>query len=68
MMNLKQERLRRGLSLKQVAQATGLSVRTIIRIENDQRLGDVETLAKLAEFYGIPLENLVKERLKVFRN
>jgi len=67
-MNLKEERLRRGLSLRQVAEATGLSIRTLIRIENDQRLGDITTLAKLAEFYNIPLEKVVKERLKVFRN
>lgn len=56
---LRDLRARAGLTQEQIAEATDLKYGTYVKIENGQRGGSRETLQKLADYYGIPLEKLV---------
>ena len=57
-MQLRERRLGRGWSQEQLAELTGLSVRTIQRIENGQTPGLASTTA-LAAAFGMPVDQLV---------
>lgn len=52
-------RQRRGLSLADLAAATGISTSTLSRLETGQRRPSLELLLPLAEVYRIPLDELV---------
>ena len=56
---LRQARAHRGLSLVEVATATGISTSTLSRLENGQRRATLELLLPLATTYRIPLDDLV---------
>ena len=59
---IKQKRIEAGLTLRQAAEATGLTSTTIWRHENGHR--KVSALAALAyhRLYGLPLEKLLRGR------
>jgi transcriptional regulator with XRE-family HTH domain len=52
-------RARRGLTLTQVAEATGVSVSTLSRLESGGRKPTLELLLPLARAYEVPLDELV---------
>ena len=63
-MNLIGSRLRiareqKKLNQKEAAELIGLSNVVLNRYENDERLPDVNTLSKLAEFYGVTTDYLL---------
>lgn len=55
------QRLRgqRGMSLSEVAAATGISKSTVSRLETGQRRPSLELLLPLAQTYRVPLDDLV---------
>lgn len=55
--------LRKSQNLKQteLSEATGYSDKTISRWENGSSVPDIATLVKLADFYGITIEDLISE-------
>jgi len=55
--------LRRTKTLKDVAQATGLSITYISDLEHQRRKGSIDTLRKLADFYNCDYEALCKAQL-----
>lgn len=56
---LRSLRQQRGSTLAQVADATGISVSTLSRLESGQRRPTLELLLPLARTYGVPLDELV---------
>ena len=50
---LREHRIKSNLKLKDVSNATGLSVRCIQYIEKDERFPRKKTLEKLCEYYKI---------------
>jgi transcriptional regulator with XRE-family HTH domain len=56
---LREVRERRGLTLTQAAQQTGISKSTLSRLENGQRRATLELLLPLAEVYRVPIDDLV---------
>ena len=66
-MVLKQLRIARHLSQEQLAQMSGLSVRTIQRIESGQN-ASVETLKCLAAVLEVDIPTLTQERLMLDKN
>ncbi|PPK68338.1 XRE family transcriptional regulator [Actinokineospora auranticolor] len=49
----------RGTTLNQVAEATGISVSTLSRLESGERKPNLELLLPLARAYQVPLDELV---------
>jgi transcriptional regulator with XRE-family HTH domain len=60
---VKRQRQRLGLSLREVATTTGVSASTLSRVENGVGTPDSATLARLAQWLGIPLERLMSGSL-----
>lgn len=56
---LKRLRVRRGMTLTGVAEATGISKSTLSRLEIGQRRPTLELLLALSQTYRVPLEDLV---------
>lgn len=56
---LAEVRIKSGLSLRELAEKTGVSIATLNRIENNL-LDDVllSTAYKVASFYGVPIEEM----------
>src|SRR3954447_11339119 len=52
-------RIRRGVTLTDVAAQTGISKSTLPRLENGQRRPTLELLLPLAQTYRVPLDDLV---------
>ncbi|WP_334148805.1 helix-turn-helix domain-containing protein [Microbacterium sp.] len=52
-------RARRGLTLAEVASATGISKSTLSRLETGQRRASLELMLPLAKEYRVPLDDLV---------
>lgn len=52
-------RLRRGVTLSEVASATGISKSTLSRLETGQRRPSLELLLPLARMYRVSLDDLV---------
>lgn len=60
---VKRQRTERGLSLREVAATTGVSPSTLSRIENGVGTPDSATLARMAQWLGVPLERLMSGSL-----
>jgi transcriptional regulator with XRE-family HTH domain len=58
---LRAAREQKGLSLSQVAQGTGISKSALSLIENDRSDVPLGRLARLADFYGVRLNELLPE-------
>jgi transcriptional regulator with XRE-family HTH domain len=56
---LRDLRHRRDLTLAQVAEATGIHVSTLSRLESGARRPGLDLLLPLAEVYGVPLDHFV---------
>ncbi|GAA1459958.1 XRE family transcriptional regulator [Nocardiopsis exhalans] len=56
---LRRLRMRRGVSLTAVAEATGISKSTLSRLESGQRRPSLELLLPIAQAHQVPLEELV---------
>ena len=56
---LKALRLQRSLTLADLAEATGISVSTLSRLESGQRRPNLELLLPLARAHAVPLDELV---------
>lgn len=55
---LRRLRHERGLTLEEVAEATGISVAMLSRAEREQRVPSTEIVAALSAYYGVPPEVL----------
>jgi len=60
-MNIQQRRLRKGWSQEQLARHSGLSTRTIQRIESGQKAG-LESLKSLAAVFETSISELIQEQ------
>ena len=58
--NIKRLREEKGLLQKQIASEMGLGISHYSKIENGQREASVELLDKLARFYGITIDQIVR--------
>lgn len=58
---LRSSRLAQGLTLEQLAQATGLTKGFISRIERDDTMPSVPTLVQLCQALSLPIGNLFEE-------
>lgn len=58
-LRLKQLRLRRDITLADLAEQTGISVSTLSRLEGGLRRPTLEQLLPLARFHGVTLDELV---------
>jgi mannose-6-phosphate isomerase-like protein (cupin superfamily) len=58
-LRLRAIRRRRGKTLEQLAELTGMSISTLSRIESGQRRPTLEVLLPLARAYRMPLDELV---------
>ncbi len=56
---LRETRKRRGLTLAQVGESTGISLSTLSRLESGGRRPTLELLLPLARVYDVPLDDLV---------
>lgn len=57
--HLRRIRVERGLTLAELAQATGISTSTMSRLENGQRRPTLELLVAIARVHRLPLDDLV---------
>lgn len=57
--NLKKLRIRMGVSQQQIANIIGTSQQSINKYENRSIEPDIQTLAKLADFFGTTIDYLV---------
>ncbi len=62
-MNLKEIRLKRGLSVPQLVELSGLSRRTIQEVEKRDTCS-VNTAIKLADALGVTLDELCRDNLQ----
>lgn len=60
---VKRQRERLKMSLREVATTTGVSASTLSRVENGVGTPDSATLARLAQWLGVPLERLMSGAL-----
>jgi transcriptional regulator with XRE-family HTH domain len=60
---VKRQRERTKMSLREVATTTGVSASTLSRVENGVGTPDSATLARLAQWLGVPLERLMSGSL-----
>lgn len=60
-MKIKELRIERGLTKVQLAKELGVNKRTILRWENDMMSMSLKNAVKVAEFFGISLDDLVKQ-------
>ncbi|MFS9004188.1 helix-turn-helix transcriptional regulator [Streptococcus salivarius] len=58
-MKIKELRLERGLTKVQLAKELGVNKRTILRWENDMMSMSLKNAVKIAELFGISLDELV---------
>ncbi len=56
---LKENRLARGITLKDVEKATGINNGNLSRWERGEVLPNIDFCVQLADFYGITLDELV---------
>ena len=56
---LRVERARVKLTQQQVALATGITAAALCNYENGERMPTLQTLSRLADFYGTSLDRLV---------
>jgi transcriptional regulator with XRE-family HTH domain len=56
---LRQIRVRRGVTLSDLSERTGISKSTLSRLENGQRRPSLELLLPLAQAHRVPLDDLV---------
>jgi transcriptional regulator with XRE-family HTH domain len=59
--NLRQQRLRRGLSLDQLARASGVSRSMLGQIESGQSSPTIKTLWRIAVGLAVPLSALIPD-------
>jgi transcriptional regulator with XRE-family HTH domain len=64
---LKKLRVARKLTLKSVAEETGLSSALISRIENENISPSIETLSKMAKYFGVKISSLFIENDEDFK-
>jgi transcriptional regulator with XRE-family HTH domain len=57
-----QLRITRNFTQQYVAESIGMSKQQISRIERNQQYGSTKTLEKLAQLYGITIDELLKKR------
>jgi DNA-binding XRE family transcriptional regulator len=62
--NLRILRMTRNLTQQKVAEALGLRLKTIGYWENNKSFPNDNNLENLAEFYGVPVEELIEEEFK----
>ena len=62
--NFKELRIERGLSQRDLAKATGISQQAISFWEQDKRTPNMDDCIRLADFYGITLDELVGRTVK----
>lgn len=60
-MNLKVLRLRNRLKQNEVSRNTGISVYLISHYERNEMIPTKEKLEKLAQFYGVKVEDITEE-------
>ncbi|WP_456274885.1 helix-turn-helix domain-containing protein [Bacillus sp. AK031] len=52
-------RFKNNITQRQIAEATGISVNSIVRYENNQRIPNKEVICKLAEFYKVDVGKIL---------
>ncbi len=57
-------RIEKGLSQRDLAKATGISQQAISFWEQDKRTPNMDDCIKLADFYGVTLDELVGRTVK----
>src|SRR5881394_1361532 len=58
---VKRRREQQGLSLRDVAEETGVSASTLSRIENGTGKPDADNIARLAAWLGMPIERVMHQ-------
>lgn len=61
MATLKQKRIEQKLTQKQVAKEVGISERQYIRIENGERLTNIDTAYRIAKLFKTTIEECFKD-------
>jgi transcriptional regulator with XRE-family HTH domain len=57
---LREERLKRCLSLNSLAEKSGLSRQMVSYVEQEERNPSLDTLLRLADVFGMPLDDLIR--------
>ena len=58
---IREQRLRSGLSVKNVAERMNVSVQTVYRWENGERVPDIVTFLTLANLFGTTVEKMLEQ-------
>ena len=58
---IQEQRLRSGLSVKDVAERMNVSVQTVYRWENGERVPDIVTFLMLANLFGTTVEKMLEQ-------
>ncbi len=60
--NLKETRKNRGISQKDIAYATGFSIKTISRIERGEQDPSAEFMLRVTTYFGLMVEDMFQVR------
>jgi len=61
---LKAERERQNISLNSLAEKAGLNRQTVSFVESEERTPTIDTLLRLTNVLGVPLEDLIRKARK----
>ena len=62
---VREERIKRGLSLNVLAERAGLSRQMVSYIEQEERNPTLDTMLRIAEVLEVPLDTLIRRARKV---
>ena len=62
---VREERVKRGLSLNVLAERAGLSRQMVSYIEQEERNPTLDTMLRIAEVLEVPLDTLIRRARKV---
>ena len=60
-LNLRQLRLKKNMTLKELAKVSGVQIATLSRMEHNRMTGHLNSYEKIAKAYGMKLSELFKE-------
>jgi transcriptional regulator with XRE-family HTH domain len=58
---IQRRRAELGISQEKAAEALGVSLNYLGRLENGKRIGSIDTLIKLADYYNLSLDYLLRD-------
>jgi DNA-binding XRE family transcriptional regulator len=63
--NIKTLRVRKDITQEQLAKVLQLKVKTVEAYEQGRALPKIKTLCKLSDYFGVPIDDIIRKELKI---